>query len=151
MKVERLKETKRRVGLQGLMLTFDELHDDVDGLFLGAHSDQLHNVGMVVLLQNPEQHRADSGVWVHVCVCACVPVCAYVCMRATWLPSGTCSSAPVPGSPYRISQLQRCYRNVSGRCTLLQSYPACVVVKHQTPNMISCVCHSAFSLYRLRI
>lgn len=106
------------------MVTFDELHDDVDGLFLGAHSNQLHNVGMVVLLQNPEQHRADSGVCM--CACMCMFVRACVCMRATWPPSGTCSSALVPGFPCRISQLQRCYRNVSGRCTLLQSYPACV-------------------------
>lgn len=97
--------------MQGLTVTFDELHDDVDGLFLGAHSNQLHNVGMVVLLQNPEEHRADSGV------CVCVFVRAGVCvrMRATWPPSGTCSSAPALGSPYRISQLQRCYQFVSGR------------------------------------
>lgn len=33
--------------------TLNELHDDVDGLFLRTHPDQLHNVGMIVLLQDP--------------------------------------------------------------------------------------------------
>lgn len=31
-------------------LTLDELHDDVDGLPLGANTNQLHDVGMVVAL-----------------------------------------------------------------------------------------------------
>ena len=33
--------------------TLDQLHDDVDGLLLGAHPDQPHDVGMLVLLQDP--------------------------------------------------------------------------------------------------
>lgn len=35
------------------LLTLHQLHDDVDGLFLRTHTYQLHNVGVVVLLQNP--------------------------------------------------------------------------------------------------
>lgn len=34
-------------------LTLDQLHDDVDGLLLGAHADEPHHVGVLVLLQNP--------------------------------------------------------------------------------------------------
>lgn len=35
------------------ILTLHQLHDDVDGLFLCTHTNQLHNVGVVILLQNP--------------------------------------------------------------------------------------------------
>lgn len=34
------------------ILTLHQFHDDVDGLFLGTHANQLHNVGVVILLQN---------------------------------------------------------------------------------------------------
>lgn len=33
--------------------TWNQLHHDVDGLALRAHADQLHNVRVVVLLQDP--------------------------------------------------------------------------------------------------
>lgn len=36
-------------------VTLNELHDDVDGLLLGTNSDQLHDVRMVVLLQDPAE------------------------------------------------------------------------------------------------
>lgn len=34
-------------------LTLHQLHDNVDGLFLGADPDETHNVGMAVLFQDP--------------------------------------------------------------------------------------------------
>lgn len=71
---------------------------------------------------------ADSGCC-ESCVHACKALPRVVRVRATWLPSGTCSSARVPGSPCRSSQLQQCYCVVKGRCTLLQSSPVYVCVR----------------------
>lgn len=116
-------------------LTPDELHDDVDGLPLGANTNQLHDVGMVVALQDPARQTAAavSHACMHAKRCR---VCVRVC--ATWLPSGTCSSARVPGSPCRSSQLQQCYCVVKGRCTLLQSSPVyvCVCVMGTTTQSV---------------
>ena len=36
------------------LLTLHKLHDDVDGLFLGADANETHDVGVAVLLQDPE-------------------------------------------------------------------------------------------------
>ena len=38
------------------LLTLNELHDDVDRLFLCADPDETHNVGVVVLCQDPGEH-----------------------------------------------------------------------------------------------
>ena len=57
-----------------LIFTLDELHDDVDGLSLGAHTNQPHNVRMVVLLQVPGQHDRQKET-----VCICDSVCVCVC------------------------------------------------------------------------
>ena len=38
------------------LLTLNELHDDVDRLFLCADPDETHNVGVVVLFQDPGEH-----------------------------------------------------------------------------------------------
>lgn len=40
-------------GGQLALLTLHKLHDDVDGLLLGADADETHDVGVAVLLQNP--------------------------------------------------------------------------------------------------
>ena len=40
-------------GGQLTLLTLHELHDDVDGLLLGADADETHDVGVAVLLQDP--------------------------------------------------------------------------------------------------
>lgn len=39
------------------LLTLHQLHDNVDGLFLGADPDETHNVGMAVLFQDPVEQR----------------------------------------------------------------------------------------------
>lgn len=40
-------------GDQPFQLTLHELHDNVDGLLLGADANETHNVGVAVLLQDP--------------------------------------------------------------------------------------------------
>lgn len=50
-----------------ITFTLNELHDNVDGLFLRAHPNKLHNVRVIVLLQDPRQHTRQ--------VCACVTRC----------------------------------------------------------------------------
>lgn len=76
------RQQRNEVGQRGCAkkrqtFTLNELHDDVDGLFLSAHSYQLHNVRMVVLLQDPGQHRRPVCVCVHGCVNVCARVCAH--------------------------------------------------------------------------
>lgn len=42
-----------RTGDQPSQLTLHELHDDVDGLLLGADANETHDIGVAVLLQDP--------------------------------------------------------------------------------------------------
>lgn len=49
---------------QLLWLTLHKLHDNVDGLLLGADTNETHDVGVVVLLQNPGgQHHLAPWLW----------------------------------------------------------------------------------------
>lgn len=44
----------------GPPLTLHQLHDDVDGLLLGADANESHDVGVAVLLQDPGRRRCSA-------------------------------------------------------------------------------------------
>lgn len=52
--------------------TWNQLHDDVDGLPLRTHANELHNVWVVVLFQDPTDRRTDrQSEAAGNCTCCC--------------------------------------------------------------------------------